>query len=1136
MQNYLEIQLLLVTKSIWAASKKTKVFMRLSIVLIALFTGQLQAKNDSSQTVLLNINAKNQSVKNVLEEIENQSEFNFFYNNKNIDVKRQVSINVKNVKVFDVLDKIFDGKNVSYSVMDNNIILSTKKIAIAKTAETDIKISGRVFHENSESIIGANIQVKGTTLGTITDIDGAFNLDVPENAILVISYIGFKTQEIQIKKNTQLEIILKEDIDMLDELVVVGYGSQKKVNLTGAVSSVNTEEINDVPTGSLSNALSGRVAGVLVTQSGGKPGAGSSIQIRAQGTWNNADPLYVIDGVIRDKFAFDGLDANDVENLSVLKDAASSAIYGARAANGVVLITTKKGNRGKPTVNYSGTFGLSDAIEIPETQNAYEQARFINDNLIVGEVASDDQRYYTDDELAHFKNNSYSWLDEAWEQPMLTKHALNVAGGNDRVRYFIGGSYYQESGSFENLEFKKHTLRANIEANVTDDLIVSLNLSTDVRNDDKPYWRWDNDNDTMSDLYKALLFRTAQVPPYVNGLPTGSFVEWHPLEIIGDETGYNNKKHSSYDATIALEYNVPFVKGLSLKFTYNKYDRHTFIKQFNRPYTLYEFEMTGEHNHIITDKVKSTRVKSHGDYLYEKYDTQSTYQLNGVINYAASFGKHDIGGLFVYEQSEGNVNWFDGTRNYFISSTVDQLFAGSSDSKNSTLNGSGSETGRISYVGRLNYAYDHKYLFEASFRYDGSLNFAPQNRWGLFPSGSAAWRISEEDFFKENIQFVDYLKLRASAGLLGNDAVGGWQWLQSYKLVDGAQFGTLSNGLEANVIPNEDITWEKSLTYNIGIDAGFLKNKLMFNLDMFYKNTYDILGTRVASLPTTFGASMPEENYAEIDARGFEVELAYADKIGESFSYYVKGNLGYATNKLIAKDEAENLRPYQTELGYNTDRQMGYVADDIIRTEADLNALPSGYTIFGVAPELGMLNYRDIRGANSDEPDGKIDEHDKDWIINHKTAPINYGVTLGLSWNNFALDLFFQGVAGSERMIDYRGSQARPQETNFAFWNDHWTPENIDAKYPRAGNSQSDKESTFWVENSSFLRLKNANISYTMPKALVSSWNMDQIKFFVTGNNLLMLQNELGYYDPENSSILAYPLMRSYSLGVNIAF
>ena len=228
MQNYLEIQLLLVTKSIWAASKKTKVFMRLSIVLIALFTGQLQAKNDSSQTVLLNINAKNQSVKNVLEEIENQSEFNFFYNNKNIDVKRQVSINVKNVKVFDVLDKIFDGKNVSYSVMDNNIILSTKKIAIAKTAETDIKISGRVFHENSESIIGANIQVKGTTLGTITDIDGAFNLDVPENAILVISYIGFKTQEIQIKKNTQLEIILKEDIDMLDELVVVGYGSDRK--------------------------------------------------------------------------------------------------------------------------------------------------------------------------------------------------------------------------------------------------------------------------------------------------------------------------------------------------------------------------------------------------------------------------------------------------------------------------------------------------------------------------------------------------------------------------------------------------------------------------------------------------------------------------------------------------------------------------------------------------------------------------------------------------------------------------------------------------------------------------------------------------------------------------------------------
>lgn len=331
---------------------------------------------------------------------------------------------------------------------------------------------------------------------------------------------------------------------------------------------------------------------------------------------------------------------------------------------------------------------------------------------------------------------------------------------------------------------------------------------------------------------------------------------------------------------------------------------------------MYVFKMTGGHNHIITDEVDYVKTRSDGDFLYEKYNNDDSYQFNAMVNYQQTFGKHDVGALFVYEQSEGTTDWFDARKNIFISSIIDQMFAGSSDSKESTVGGSGSETGRISYVGRLNYAYDQKYLLEASFRYDGSVNFAPKNRWGFFPSASAAWRISEEDFFKNNVSWTDYLKLRASVGLLGNDAVGGWQWMQRYNLVSGAQYGSLTSGVEANVIPNEDITWEKSFTVNGGFDAGFLNNKLNVTVDGFYRHTYDILGDRLASLPTTFGAKMPAENYAVIDARGFEVELSYADKIGSDFNYYVKGNLGYATNKLITKDEAENLRPYKSELGY----------------------------------------------------------------------------------------------------------------------------------------------------------------------------------------------------------------------------
>ncbi len=1131
------------------ALKKVYAIMRLTTLALIAFSLNISATVYSQKTKL-SLDVSNQSIKEILFLIENQSEFRFIYESGKINLDKKVSVREKDQSVETILNRLFAKEGIKYEITENNLILinpaeKNDGPGIPVVAQgKKVTITGVVMDANGEPVIGANVVEKGTTNGTITDVDGKYILDNVSGKSLLVSYIGYISQEVTVRDGSPVNVKLLEDTQKLEEVVVVGYGIQKKVNLTGSVSSVSAEEIQDTPASSLSNALVGKIAGVLLTQSGGKPGASSDMTVRAKGTWNDTEPLYVIDGIIRDKFAFDGLDASEVENLSVLKDGASAAIYGARAANGVVLVTTKKGKMGKPVISYTGSIGLSDATKIPETQNAYNQALFINHNRDVENVDPTDLSYYTDDELEYFRKNNYNWLDEAWKQPLVTRHSLNVSGGNERVRYFIGGNYYYETGSFDNLSFKKYNLRSNIEANITKDLVATLNLNMDIRNDHKPYWRYDNDNDTMNDLYKALLFRTGQVPPYVNGLPTGSFVEWHPLEILGDNTGYNRKKYSNYEANISLQYNVPFVKGLSLKLLFNKYNRHTFIKQFNRPYSLYEFKMTGGHNHIVTDVVDFVKVRNDGDYLEEKYDTKDSYQLNGYITYANKFGKHDVGALFVYEQTEGTVDWFNGRRNYFISSAVDQLFAGSSDSKNSTVDGKGEETGRISYIGRLNYGYDDKYLVEASFRYDGSVNFAPKNRWGFFPSASLAWRVSEEKFFKENVRFMNYLKLRTSIGLLGNDrivlkdknAVSGWQWMQRYNLVDGAYFGSLSSGVAADVIPNVDITWEKSLTYNFGLDATFLNNKLSLNVDAFYRHTYDILGDRAASVPATFGAKMPSENYAVIDARGFEVELGYNDKIGDDFKYYVKGNLGYAVNEVITKDEAENLRSYKSEIGYSTDRKMGYIATGILRTQADLDALPEGYTIFGQKPELGMLNYRDLRGANSDEPDGVIDDNDKDWIINHTTPPLNYGISLGGSWKGISLDIFLQGVAGNDIMIDMRGAQARPQETNFDFWTDHWTPENVNAAFPRASRNAAGEESTFWVRDGSFMRLKNVNLAYALPKSVLTKLGVAQLKFFLTGNNLCLLQNKMKYYDPENSSIRAYPLMRSYSFGVNLSF
>ncbi len=1096
-----------------------------------------------AQSLKFSIHKQNSSISEVFKEIEKKSDFTFFFNDNQINVKQKVSVSANNASIEDVLAQVLQNTGYNYQIIDKQILIKVSDqdvMAVPSVAQSGKKITGTVLDATGMPVIGANVMVKGTTNGTITDMDGKFSLEVDKGATLVVSYIGFANQEIKVGNQTNLSIALKEDSKALDELVVVGYGTQKKVNLTGSVATMNTEEIVNIPSSNLSNALSGRLAGVRFTQTTGKPGASASVSIRAVGTWNNSDPLYVIDGMIRDKFAFDGLNASEVENISVLKDGASAAVYGSRAANGVIVVTTKKGKVGKPTISYSGNVGFSDATMIPEVLNGYDQAVFNNDQLKIEGVDPSDMRYFSPDELEYLRENchKFNMLDEAWKRPLVTQHNISVSGGTDAVRYFVGGSYYYETGSFDNLKFKKYNLRSNIETNITKNLIALLNINLDSRNDDKPFWLYDEDADSMNNLYNGLLRRGRWFPSYIDGKPNGTNLAWHPLEVINGNTGYNKKRWSSYDATIALQYNVPFIEGLSVKFMYNKFDKHTWIKQFNRPYNMYVFETSGEHNHLQQSNVlKEVKLRDDGDYLYEKYNKDNTYQLNAIVNYAHTFGKHDVGATFIYEQSEGTVDWFDGQRKYFISNLVDQMFAGSSDTKDSSVGGSGSETGRLSYVGRLNYGYDNKYLLEASFRYDGSVNFAPGHRWGFFPSLSAAWRISEESFFKNNVHFVDNLKLRSSVGLLGNDAVGGWQWQQSYDMADGAYFGELSKGITAGVLPNPGITWEKSFSYNGGLDALLFQNRLSVTVDGFYKHTYDILGSRLASLPTTFGANMPSENYATIDSKGFEIELGWQDQIGKDFTYWVKGNLGYATNKLIEKDEAENLRPYKSELGLNTDRSMGYIATGIIRTQEELDALPEGYTILGQEPELGMMNYKDLRGPVSDTPDGIIDENDQDWIINHTTPPINYGFTLGGEWKGLSVELFFQGVTGGQRLIDYATDLAWPMENDpYAFWKDHWTPENPDAEFPRATRNATDGNSTFWIRDTDFLRLKNLNVSYAIPSTWLQKLKVQQMKVFFSGNNLWLLQNKIGYYDPENSSIADYPNMKSFSFGVNLNF
>ncbi|HET9570751.1 MAG TPA: TonB-dependent receptor [Bacteroidales bacterium] len=1012
-------------------------------------------------------------------------------------------------------------------------------------------ITGVVTDNVGETLTGVTIVVKGTKNAAFTDVNGKYSIGVNQSAdMLVFSYMGMVKQEVRIDGKSVIDVIMQKNEVDFDEVVVVGYGTQRRESVTGSLTSISADKIMDLPTANLSSTLAGRLSGVVISQGTGKPGTSSSFSIRAKGTINNSDPLYVINGVVRDKFAFDGLDASEVENITVLKDGASAAIYGSRAANGVVLVTTRKGFIGKPVITYTGTMGLETPAMIPETMSAFEHATYLNDAAWTSYITNPsptkvDPRtqssWYTDDELEHFKTTNYSWLNDAWETPFSTRHTLNVTGGSEAVRYFIGGSYYYDKGSFSNLSYNKYNLRASVEANITKNLTASLNLSTDNRNDVKPNWKSDGERDRMNDLYKGMLLRTKFIPSMINGLPVWNGIEWHPLMLISKESGLNTKKWQNVNADFVLEYKVPQVKGLKLKLLYNKSIDNTLIKQVKYPYTLYQFKTAGTNNHYIdpsNELTGQTKVRDDGNYVKKSYELENNYQLNAFVTYDWKHAKHDLNALFVYEQAEGNNEQFDALRNFLVSPTIPEFFAAGSDPTQSVVgDGDVGESGRQSYVSRLNYTYDSKYLLEAAFRFDGSTKFAPENRWGFFPSLSAGWRISSEPFFENNVPDVNYLKFRGSYAMLGNDAVGGWQWMPRYGITTGAIFENQQLGIVPQELPNYMLTWEKSRSYNLGFDSRFLNDRFNLSFEYFYRQTFDILDTRTVSVPTTFGAKLPKENYSAIDSRGIEVELGYNSDPKKDLQYYANGNFGVARSWWVKRDEATNMRPYLSEIGQNIGRIWGYESTGIIRTQEQLDAILTEnptMKVLGQDPVLGMLMYKDVRGPNSDEPDGIITTDDKVVVVENALPPITYGFNMGMKWKGLMLDVFFQGLAGYQKVLDFRSGGINNHTSTFKYKVDHWTEANPNASQPSAKGDKNNEVSTFWVRDASFLRCKNVTLSYDIPTLFTKKLGINRVKLFVNGTNLFLLEDHIKWMDPEAVSLSDYPVMRNFSFGLNV--
>lgn len=1009
-------------------------------------------------------------------------------------------------------------------------------------------IKGRVVDTENEPLPGVSVSIKGTNKGAITDIKGAYTLsDVSKTDTLTFTFIGMLAEELPVGDQTEINLTLVPDFQDLEEVVVVGYGEQKRANLTGSVADINADKIEDIPSGNLSTALQGKMAGIKIGQVTGKPGASTSIQIRTTSSFSVVEaPLYVIDGVIyEDQTQFDLLDPSEIESISILKDA-SAAVYGSRAAAGVILVKTKKGKIGKPKITYSGSFGISRATSFPEMLSAYEHASMLNylyENDSV--YRSEHTRYdtYTEDELDTFKTMDYNWLDNLWNKnAYVNRHTLNIQGGSENVKYFIGGSYYYQTGNLDNVYDKKYSFRSNIDAEIIDNLTANLSVSIGNTNSEDPFYYKESSTETLREVYKRLLTAPRWVPPVIDGkLVSNNMTDWQPYGVM--QSGSYRSSYGNYSTISgALNYKIPKINGLSLNVQYSYSIKNGMGKKYSQDYSVYQFKGTGSHRHILTNEVYSSQEYTNKEQLEESSDKSTSYQLNTSINYSRSFGMHDINAVLVYEQAESEGNNFNITRYNSAVSGIDQMWAFNEANQ---ISGSGAtESGRLSYIGRLNYKYSSKYILEGTFRYEASQKFHPDNAWGFFPALSAGWIVSEENFFKNNISFVNFLKFRASAGRVGNDNIGTFQWKYLFSgNQTGALFGTsLTNALDPknDGLSSPSITWQKSNYYNTGFDTKIFQNKIDFGVDYYYRFTYDILAERNSSLSSTAGIkNRPAENYGEMYATGFELQVGYNGQVGADFKYTVDGNFSWDKHmKTVVDQSPAAIGRWDDQTKNDPGNQPGLTCLGMIRNEEDLAKVREMYDSIGnEAVALGMLYYADIRGENySEGPDGKINEYDRSTIAKYTSPPYNCGLSLGASWKGLSIDMTFTGEFGHKVFIN-KDEMVLPDENNnvFSFWNDYWTPENPNASMPRPYRyGQEEQISTFWMRNGTTLRLRTINVSYTLPSTFSNKLNISQTRVYFTTTNLWTIISPFDFKDPDVAKAYDYPMQRTFNVGVSI--
>ncbi len=1007
--------------------------------------------------------------------------------------------------------------------------------AYATAQQNVITVTGTVVDANGEPLIGVAV-MQSNTNGAVTDLDGKYSISVPSDATLTFSSIGYTTQEVQVSGRTTIDVTLTTDVEFLDDVVVVGYGVQKKATLTGSISAVNGDELKKVSAANMTNTLAGKTAGVIAYSRSGEPGADdATILIRGKGTFSNSDgsnvaPLIVVDGVAGREFS--RLNPEDIESISVLKDA-SAAIYGARAANGVILVTTKRGKDGKVTLNYNGSYSMSQPTRVPKMLDAYDYATYVNE-YDAQERHAQSGLTYTDEVMQHYKNNddpvTYPntnwWKAVAKNWSSKTQHSVSVSGGNEKLSFYTSAQYMYQDALYKNAAQNYNQIQfvSNVDAKISNAIRMSMDVlgRRETRN---------QGGSSTSSIYTYFLTTFPGAAPYYpNGLPRVGYdgVTNNAAIMVTDIPGYSKTHNNTLTLKPLLHIDLDAItKGLYVE-GYAAVDMNfEDSRSLSKPYDLYLYDATtGEYN----SRRSATGVIS----VSNSASNSLSFTLHGRIGYERTFNDaHHFTAFAAYEQNQYRYHYLSAGRTNYLSDTIPELFAGSDDPEDLSNYGYSNATSRVNVFGRINYDYKSKYLLEATLRYDGSMNFEKSHRWGLFPSFSAGWVLSEESFWENIKPYVGFFKLKASWGMMGNDYVDAYQYMSQYKFSSaGVTFGSgdslnQAKALYLDRLANPAITWETAKTTNVGFVANFLQ-KFSLEGDYFFSRRSDILYARSASVPSYSGLSLPDENLGIVDNQGVEFVGSYRDSKGD-LSWGVTGNITWAENKVKYIDEAEDTPDWQRQEGYPIDSQLIYKAVKIYQTQDEIDK--SATIDENVTP--GDLQYVDT------DKDGVITANDMVRINRTATPKIVYGITLNGGWKGLDLNVFFQGQAQAKTL--FMPTMNMVQEYFDGRYVESDPSTHATAKYPKALIKQTycdnwnGKYSTWWLRNTAFLRLKSVELGYTLPKSIVNKISVENLRVYVSGTNLFTIDS-FKVADPEVGSITEYPLQRMINFGVNLTF